>query len=200
MGIVSKKYTRKKSTQRIHGDLANSLIEIAVLQIEQTKSVDFALRDLAHRLGVSHAAAYRHFSSKQALLEAIALRGFQMMNTLAEEKMAGSDRPLEKLGEAYIEFATSQPGYYRVMFSSGFRATKNTDLLTTAQKSMTCLAGIFGEKNLDSINKTIFAWSVVHGLSMFLIDGQLESIDGKPQIAEVKKQMLQFTSIALNQK
>ncbi|MEZ4744350.1 MAG: helix-turn-helix domain-containing protein [Bdellovibrionota bacterium] len=77
---MKKKFHKKPKNKKIHGDLANSLIEIAVHYIGKEKSTEFALRELAKKLGVSHAAAYKHFRSKQDLLESIAIRGFEMLS------------------------------------------------------------------------------------------------------------------------
>ena len=63
-----KNYTKKTKGNRTHGDLYNSLVEIAVEKIHKTKSTEFALRELAIQLGVSHAAAYRHFKNKNELI------------------------------------------------------------------------------------------------------------------------------------
>lgn len=175
MSMATPKYSKKRKSNRIHGDLSNSLIEIAVEHIKQSKSTEFALRDLANKLGVSHAAAYRHFTNKQALIEAIALRGFQTMNLHFQHKLEKTKTPLVSLGEAYIQFAVANPGYYRVMFSANYDQSTNEDLKSACKKSFEALTLIFGKKDKSSASKSIFSWAVVHGLSMLLIDGQIKT-------------------------
>jgi AcrR family transcriptional regulator len=170
-----KKYTKKQKKQQTHGDLANSLIEIAVEQISESKSTEFALRELASKLGVSHAAAYRHFKNKHALLETIALRGYQKMNIFFLERLETSKDPLGDMARAYIQFALSNPGYYRVMFAVDFGKELNTDLHSACQGSFHALLEIMGKKNKINACKSIYTWSVVHGLVMLILDGQINT-------------------------
>lgn len=171
---MSKKYIKKPKLSKNHGDLANSLIEIAVEYIALNKSTEFALRELASNLGVSHAAAYRHFKNKNALLEAIALRGYQKMNNFFEESITTNKDQLTEMGEAYINFALKHPGYYRVMFSMDYSKEINTNLNLACQGSFHALLNTMGKKNKLNACKSVYAWSVVHGLVMLILDGQIK--------------------------
>ena len=55
-----------------HGDLRNALVAAGLEILTQDGDKTLSLRKVARRAGVSHAAPYRHFSSKEALLTAIA--------------------------------------------------------------------------------------------------------------------------------
>ena len=55
-----------------HGDLRNALLEAAVRLVAQKGPEGFSLREAAREVGVSPAAAYRHFADKLALLTALA--------------------------------------------------------------------------------------------------------------------------------
>ena len=80
-----------------------------------------AARKVARRAGVSHAAPYRHFADKDALIVAVVERGFDLMrDTMQAQKATAGDDPLSQFtasGMAYVEFALQYPAYYRVMFS-----------------------------------------------------------------------------------
>ena len=90
-----------KTREYHHGDLRNALIQagLAILAEEGTHAL--SLRAAARRSGVSHAAPYRHFADKEALLAAIAEQGF---NTLAASVRAAivrfPDSPAAQLEEA----------------------------------------------------------------------------------------------------
>jgi AcrR family transcriptional regulator len=104
-----------------HGDLANALVAGALTLVEQGGAEAVSLRDLAQSLGVSRAAPYRHFEDRDALLAAVAARGFEDLNAEYEAALAtpgdGTDK-LRAAGRAFFGFARRRPGLYRLMFQS----------------------------------------------------------------------------------
>jgi len=52
-----------------HGDLRNALLTVALERLGLEGADALNLRKLAARVGVSHAAVYRHFADKQALVQ-----------------------------------------------------------------------------------------------------------------------------------
>jgi AcrR family transcriptional regulator len=104
-----------------HGDLANALIAGALKLVEQGGAEAVSLRDLAQSLGVSRAAPYRHFDDRDALLAAVAARGFEDLNGEYEAALATPGDGAAKLratGRAFFGFAIRRPGLYRLMFQS----------------------------------------------------------------------------------
>jgi len=97
-----------------HGDLAAAAIDEALRLVESGAGAGggagFSLRALAERLGVAHRALYNHFATREALLAAVAARGFA---ALAEALTPAAD-PAAFLG-AYVRFALARPGLYDVM-------------------------------------------------------------------------------------
>ena len=55
-----------------HGNLKKTIVQTAIQLIEERGEASFTIRELAKSVGVSHAAAYRHFRSKRQLLAKIA--------------------------------------------------------------------------------------------------------------------------------
>jgi AcrR family transcriptional regulator len=111
-----------KSTYH-HGDLANALVAAALKLVEQGGAEAVSLRDLAQSLGVSRAAPYRHFEDRDALLAAVAARGFEDLNVAYEAALAAPGDGRAKLyaaSRAFFGFATRRPGLYRLMFESDF--------------------------------------------------------------------------------
>ena len=54
-----------------HGDLRRAVVTAALEILSETQSVDFSLREIARRAGVSHNAPYKHFAEKSDLLGAV---------------------------------------------------------------------------------------------------------------------------------
>ena len=48
------------------------------------------LRELSRELGVSHTSPLRHFANKQALLDGLAVRGFERLGAVTELRRQGS--------------------------------------------------------------------------------------------------------------
>ena len=63
-----------------HGDLRRTIIETAMAMLHEDKGWQFTLREVARRAGVSHAAPYKHFPDKAALLAEMALLGFARLH------------------------------------------------------------------------------------------------------------------------
>src|SRR3954453_21421902 len=60
-----------------HGNLRATLLEHAEAAL--AAGSDLSLRELARQAGVSHGAPRRHFADKQALLDALAVDGFERL-------------------------------------------------------------------------------------------------------------------------
>ena len=111
-----------KSTYH-HGDLANALLDAALALVEHDGAEAVSLRELAQSLGVSRAAPYRHFADRDALLAAVAARGFEDLIVVSEAALDGPGdgrTRLQAFGRAYFDFAARRPGLYRLMFESDF--------------------------------------------------------------------------------
>jgi AcrR family transcriptional regulator len=166
-----------------HGDLRRAILETASAMLREEKGWQFTLREVARRAGVSHAAPYKHFSDKAALLLELALRGFEQLGL--EMKAAITPRPRSARKEflasagAYIAFGVNNPSLYRLMFSSdaGVHVAHLSeralaalgvllDLLERGQQS-----GAFKRRPLQG--QAAACWSQVHGITMLSIEGLL---------------------------
>jgi AcrR family transcriptional regulator len=77
---------------------------------------------VARRARVSHAAPYKHFPDKAALLAEMALVGFDRLRemlTRAKPRNPSTFRDkFSAVARAYARFGTSNPALYRLMFSA----------------------------------------------------------------------------------
>ncbi|MCY1033746.1 TetR/AcrR family transcriptional regulator [Corallococcus sp. BB11-1] len=169
-----------------HGDLRQALVDAAVVLITEEGFGALSLREVARRAGVTHAAPYRHFADKEALLEAVAREGFRTMGREMRERMdSAPDGPLEQLcaaGVAYVLFAVRHPPHFRVMFGPHFQhplkpeagpeAGPNAFTLLVDCIASGQAAGLL--RGGDARALTLTAWSLVHGLASLFVDRQLE--------------------------
>jgi len=175
---------RKAPRAYHHGNLRRALLDQALATI-RTEGVDgVTLRDIGARLGVSRTALYRHFADKRALLAAVATEGFRMLRqqlVAAWEDGGRGDAAFHAMGVAYVRFAVDNPAHYRVIFG-GFidPGAKEPELETEARGAFQALVdavialqreGVFLED--DPVQMATYSWTLVHGISMLAIDGQL---------------------------
>ena len=156
-----------------HGDLANALIVAALAAVEQAGPDAVSLRDLAQTLGVSRAAPYRHFADRDALLAAVAARGFDDLNAGYETALAAEGDGREKLraaGRVYLDFARRRPGLFRLMFESDLlgRDRPPQVLIGPADKAYQLLWRAMEAACPDADERTIKArtitvWSTIYG-------------------------------------
>lgn len=161
-----------------HGDLRAALLDAAVELIDEVGLAKLSLRECARRAGVSHAAPYRHFADKNALLLAIAVQGYERLYEAGRGAMEGLTDPRERLdayGIAYVRFAIENPVQYRAMFSM--------DLITPDEQQQRVGAMAFDllvdaaseadSRGTDPHLAALAAWALPHGLAMLILDGRV---------------------------
>lgn len=104
-----------------HGDLRAALLSRAEQTLRDNGPGALSLRELSRDLDVSHAAPRRHFRDKQALLDALALAGFDRLQaelTAALTEAGGSfgDR-VGAIARAYVDFATGNAALLDLMYT-----------------------------------------------------------------------------------
>lgn len=194
--VAARKKTTAQSKPRYHhGDLRRALIDASLALISEEGFGALTLREVARRAGVTHAAPYRHFEDKEALLAAVAEEGFRAMATQMRERMDKESAPLERLGAcgvAYVLFAVQHPAHFRVMFGPHFSHPADHDGLAQEEGNAFGLlvqsivhgqqAGVLREG--EPMPLALVAWSQVHGLASLLVDQQLKQALQKGATAE----------------
>src|SRR5579862_9275773 len=79
------------------------------------------VRRLSDEISYSQPVLYAHFGSREGILTAVAIEGFQELGLALEKarKRAKRGNSVEAVAAAYLEFAASSPALYEVMFSLG---------------------------------------------------------------------------------
>lgn len=170
-------------------DLRGELLRISRLLLEQGGAAALSMREVARLAGCTHQAPYHYFEDRETILAALVEDGFEELtsrlraaNDLAPEQ--GVRAALIASGRAYVDFALSQPGVFRVMFrpdicnpmrfpavlEAGNRARTELDRLTRIAH---------GSKTTQAHASIL--WAHVHGLACLLIDGPLAIAFGTEQ-------------------
>jgi AcrR family transcriptional regulator len=161
--------TRASDKRYHHGDLAPSLRAAALAILEEEGLQALSLRSVARRAGVSHAAPYRHYPSREALLSDVACEGLaQLRAELAQAGAAPGDRGdrIVRIGGAYLRFASRHEGLLRLMFGSELPNRSEFPGVTEG----TALIGEEIGRALDDAAGGLAVWAAVHGLAMLILD------------------------------
>ena len=88
-----------------------------ISELEGWSSV--TVRRLSDEISYSQPVLYAHFGSRQGILDAVAIEGFEEMGLALEKarKRVRRGNTVESVATAYLEFAASSPALYEVMFS-----------------------------------------------------------------------------------
>jgi AcrR family transcriptional regulator len=183
-----------------HPDLRQALLDGAVRLIKEEGMREFSLRKLAKAVGVSHAAPYRHFENKEAILATLMLEGHKRLRmTLLDARARCPGKAIDKLlaqGRAYLEFARKNPEYLSVMFSkegmaaamcAGEKLGAHQEDYDSFGVVETTVSECQTEESMDPRANTgalsLHAWAEVHGLALLrnegLIAGMSEIRGGK---------------------
>lgn len=162
------------------GDTRQRLIAVARTMYLKGGPEHFSLREVARQAELSPAAVYRHFADKDALLRAVALRGFEtfrgyLMGSLGARTPRGR---LDAAALAYMRFALENPQDYRVIFM-GSHIVSLGDPKETFQflvdRIRECMdARVI--KKADPVEIATAVWAHVHGLVALRLSGHLESL------------------------
>lgn len=198
----------KRGTERgyHHGNLRAALVEAGVELARTGGPGAVLLRAASREAGVSHNAAYRHFANQEDLLAAVAQRCMTRLSLLmiarmnrvrARDPVRRAEARLQAIGRAYIDFARSEPGWFRTAFTSA-RAGDAERSAHEPSPDAGAVPGPFEVLNarLDELVEVgaltpqhrngaeYAAWSTVHGLSSLLLDGPLRDLP-EPEVERV---------------
>jgi AcrR family transcriptional regulator len=179
-----------------HGNLKDSLVDRAIEKLaDGMEPTTLSVRALATELGVSAGAPYRHFPTAEALIAAVATRGFAVLQDQMRAAVASagtSDQTtarelLERMGIAYVEFAAGHPQWYRAMFAlpSGELAdypdlaAAGREAFSLLESAVTSFQASRADPHLHPAEASIAAWGFVHGLAG-LVTGSLASFGEDP--------------------
>jgi len=163
-----------------HGDLREALIAATRRLVMERGAENFTLADACRVAGVTTAAPYRHFRSKQQVLEEIASRGFEELRARAmaavAEKGPGTLEAIVAMGQTYVAFAMNETAVFRLMFGQEPSLKQAEHVAGTGHE---CFAHLIEQITLycerngvrgDALAFALRLWTFVHGAASLQID------------------------------
>ena len=184
-----------KKTAYHHGNLKEEFLKIAFDFIKTEDIKNLTLKILSDATGTSRSAIYRHFDSKDALIEKMVLKSLNDFNSEVivislQNREISTVNKLQFFVNRYIEFARDNPSLYKLLFD---RRYKNLESNIESFLSALKIAIEEGQKRAvlkkgDSYQYSILLFSSLHGLCSLLLEGYIGS-DGisKDLIDEILK-------------
>jgi AcrR family transcriptional regulator len=170
-----------------HGHLREALLRAAEKALETGGVQSISLRELSRQLGVSHTSPRRHFPNKQALLDALALRGFERfddaLSAAAEKRGQDFKARLTKLARVYVGFALKHPALLNLMFEAKHRPDPPRELIEASEKAFSRAPAAFAEGqavgevvSADPARLAIVVFSALLGLVSISTDGKFKGV------------------------
>lgn len=182
---MARKHSIKPKAGYHHGDLRTQLIQAAQRLLANQEAGQFTIADACRLAGVSTAAPYRHFSSRDDLLEAVAIDGVERMGLSMKAALSGlargSNAAISSLGRAYIAFAQSEPNLFRMIFQRVEDPARKARMEQAGEKTYGVLlneiACRLGSNEVDDrvLQLALPLWAFVHGTSTLLIEDKMSS-------------------------
>jgi AcrR family transcriptional regulator len=176
----------QRRTVGVHyqGDLRRALIDAAAAILDEQGADVLSLREVARRIGVSHAAPAHHFGDKAGLLTAVAVEGFELFVAhLGTVLGATADAPMDRLlalSRAYAEFAETHPGHFEVMFRPALTRIDDPDYVRASADAFEALRlqiahfqELGWQPEGDTRELAAAAWAFAHGISVLRSQGSL---------------------------
>jgi AcrR family transcriptional regulator len=208
--------TRVSRAAYHHGDLPNALADAATDLARRGGPEAVVLREAARQVGVSAAAAYRHFVGHGELLQAVKERALAALADAMQDGLASGERladpaadavrRFENLGRAYVGFALANPGLFHTAFcrspdsgpdarsGPGIRSGPDVTARIAASRPYQILSGSLDELVAAGLLNParrevapIAFWAAVHGLATLLVDGPLAAMTESEQREAVRR-------------
>ncbi len=167
-----------------HGDLRHALVDAALQLVDEGGPDAVSVREAARRAGVSPGAPFRHFPSRDALMNAVAeeaQRRFRAEIQAALDTVSAGD-PLARfraLGLAYVRWAMKNPAHFEIISSrrffdhdrSGGVSRDNAELIALTERTL-AEAFVQGQLRASDLKQVqIAGHALVYGFARMNIDG-----------------------------
>ena len=173
--------SRKHAPAAPGRDLRAVILDTARALLDEQGVAALSMREVARRAGVTHQAPYHHFGDRESILADLVEQGFDELarrlasaNDLAPS--AGKRAALLASGEAYIGFALSHRGVFRIMFRPDvcdpMRFPDLQQAGARAHAELERLVRIVHGSRYSAALASLY-WAHVHGMACLMIDGPL---------------------------
>ena len=137
-----------------------------IAELEGWSSV--TVRRLSDEISYSQPVLYDHFGSREGILAAVAIEGFEELGLALEKarKRVKRGNTVESVVAAYLGFAASSPALYEVMFSLSLSVPFG-DAATPAEMrfAFSQILELFqGQSSKSEVLSELF-WAAIHGIA-----------------------------------
>jgi AcrR family transcriptional regulator len=126
------------------------------------------VRRLSDEISYSQPVLYAHFGSREGILTAVAIEGFQELGLALQKarKRAKRGNAVESVAAAYLEFAASSPALYEVMFSLNLTVPfGDADTPQELRFGFSQLLELFQEQTSKPEIISELFWANLHGIA-----------------------------------
>ena len=166
-----------------HGDLRRVLIDAALQLVGEGGAEAVSVREAARRAGVSPGAPFRHFPSRDALMQAVAEEAQRRFRTEIEAALAAAPAdPLGRfrcLGLAYLRWAMRNPTHFEIISSrrlfdhdkAAGISRDNAELIELTERTLAEAFAAGQLRPVDLKQVQIAGRALVYGFARMNIDG-----------------------------
>src|SRR5213080_267384 len=166
-----------------HGDLRRVLIDAALQLVGEGGAEAVSVREAARRAGVSPGAPFRHFPSRDSLMQAVAEEAQRRFRAEIEAAFAAAPGdPLSRfrcLGLAYLRWAMRNPTHFEIISSRRFFdhdkaaaiSRDNAELIELTERTLAEAFAAGQLRTVDLKQLQIAGRALVYGFARMNIDG-----------------------------
>jgi AcrR family transcriptional regulator len=170
-----------------HGNLRAALLRAAEDALEVGGLQNVSLRELSRELGVSHTSPRRHFADKQALIDALALSGFERFDAVLRRACGNRVHTFKarliRLARAYVAFALKHPALFALMFEAKHGTNPPRELLQASERAFGHGPATFAQGQAagevvagDSGRLSLVAFAALQGLITISTKGRFKGV------------------------
>ena len=176
-----------------HGDLKAEMLRKGLQLLNEEGYDGFSLRKLAALCNVSHAAPYRHFKSKDDLVQAIWSEMADSIREVFYTAVRDGESPrarLISLCKAYVRLMTENPDYFRYIFMTEHGQPivfTSDDAAYGGEDHPFTIAKRFARAYLEGVRGTgrwagdyLTLWSQLHGFILLTVNHTIRLV-GAPE-------------------
>jgi AcrR family transcriptional regulator len=162
-----------------HGDLRAALVDATLELVAENGVQGFSVAEAARRTGVSISAPYRHFTDRDALLAAAAVRGHEELLVRFRAAIADQATPADQaaaISAAYVRFAAERRPMFELLFGAGLDKHRYPDFEAAATAVLDEVSGVArrlvpgGDENLAAALISALV-GLAQGHATLLLDG-----------------------------
>ncbi len=175
---VSPRERRKARTRQ-------AVMQAALEMVRENGPNGLSLRAVAKRVDYSPAALYEYFGSKDELMDALCLEGYQRFTAYLQSVPVDAADPatyLVNVGLKYIDFAIANPEHFRLIFDRIGENVRGTigpsgseeddsawNVLINAVRMNVAAGNFKAETDDDVMGIALGCWQMVHGMAIMQI-------------------------------